>query len=130
MRKSWWLLMKRSSWQAADRSLFVSLTLSISIGACSFYAARLFSAAAHAQSDLPNAPVTINYTYSEYTSTGQMLFTNPPEDLKEPPPDYVERTPEGVEQMHIAQTGSPFWGSLFLRAIKRDYAKEGVLRQR
>ncbi len=52
----------------------------------------------------------------------------PAEDLKAAPPGYTERTPEQVEEMHIAATGGEtFWGRVFLRAMKREYAKNGAL---
>lgn len=262
--------MQCSASRDSNRSLFISLALSVAIGACSFYTAPLFMAKVHAQNASPSPPVTVNYTFKEYTPTGALFLTKsreymrfsdgslvnrftelhpkqqpiiteilnattgdwiyldavtrssmtfkrtparvreaiseadtegcptgvdleklpqfsmlgmkvvyyanrdlagdmvekwmvtefncvplkeidtsprhagahneeiaisvkagePAEDLKEPPPDYIERSPEEVEQMHIATAGEPFWGSVVLQAMKRHYAKDGVLRQR
>ena len=52
----------------------------------------------------------------------------PNEELKSAPRDYTERFPEAIESMHVAETGGQtFFGTVVLKAMKRQYAKDGAL---
>lgn len=66
--------------------------------------------------------------YTTYVATS-VKVGEPDETEKHSPKDYIERTPEALEAIHLAQTGEPFRGQRGVRVVGRVYTREGILAQ-